>query len=95
MVSAILSFAGSVLVGILSLCGVIYTSRQQAKATDVKMEVALAEMRKDIVSLRDETKRHNGVVDRTYKLETEVARLTDEDHRQNRRIEELERRDHT
>lgn len=92
MVSAVLSFAGAVIVGLLSLAGVVYTSRQQAKTTDTKMEVALAEMRKDIQSLRDETKRHNGVIERTYKLETEIARIEDEDKRQNRRIDELERR---
>lgn len=92
MADALISFAGAVIVGVLSLVGVIYTGRKQAKAQDTKMEVALAEMRKDIQSLRDETKRHNGVIERTYKLETEVARLEDEDKRQNRRLEELERR---
>lgn len=92
MLSAILSFAGAVIVGVLSLCGVVYTGRKQADAQDTKTEVALAEMRSDIQSLRDETRRHNGVIERVYKLETEVARIGDEDKRQNRRLDELERR---
>lgn len=92
MLSAVLSFAGAVIVGVLSLCGVIYTGHKQAEAQDTKIEIALAEMRKDIQSLRDETKRHNGVIERTYKLETAVARIEDEDSRQNHRLEELERR---
>lgn len=92
MLSAILSFAGAVIVGVLSLCGVVYTGRKQADAQDTKTEVALAEMRSDIQSLRDETRRHNGVIERVYKLETEVARIGDEDKRQNHRLDELERR---
>lgn len=92
MLSAILSFAGAVIVGVLSLCGVVYTGHKTAEAQDTKTEVALAEMRSDIQSLRDETRRHNGVIERVYKLETEVARIGDEDKRQNRRLDELERR---
>lgn len=92
MFSAILSFAGAVIVGVLSLCGVVYTGHKQAEAQDTKTEVVLAEMRSDIQSLRDETRRHNGVLERVYGLETAVARIEDEDKRQNRRIEELERR---
>lgn len=92
MLSAILSFAGAVIVGVLSLCGVVYTGHKAAEAQDTKTEVALAEMRSDIQSLRDETRRHNGVIERVYKLETEVARIGDEDKRQNRRLDELERR---
>lgn len=92
MLSAILSFAGAVIVGVLSLCGVVYTGRKQADGQDTKTEVALAEMRSDIQSLRDETRRHNGVIERVYKLETEVARIGDEDKRQNSRLDELERR---
>lgn len=92
MASAWLGFASAVVVGVLSLIGVIYTGHKQAEAQDTKVEVALTEMRKDIQSLRDETKRHNGVIERTYRLETEVARITDEDRRQNHRLDELERR---
>lgn len=92
MASAVLGFAGAVIVGILSFCGVVYTARKQAEAQDTKVQVALAEMRGDIQSLRDEVHRHNGVIERTYRLETEVARITDEDKRQNHRLDELERR---
>ena len=90
MSDAWIALLAAVIVGILSLCGTVYTSKKSAEAMDVKLQVSLAEMRKDIQSLRDETKRHNGVIERTYKLETSVARLEDEDKRQNHRIEELE-----
>ena len=86
------AFSGALVTGVLTLIGVIIASRAQGKQMDTKLQVGLAEMRKDIQALRDETKKHNGLIERTYRLETSVARLEDEDHRQNRRIEELERR---
>lgn len=92
MTSAVWGFLGAVIVGILSLVGVIYTGHKQAEAQDTRVQVALAEMRGDIQSLRDEVQRHNGVIERTYKLETEVARIADEDKRQNHRLDDLERR---
>lgn len=92
MGSAIIGFAGAVIVGVLSLCGVVYTAKKSAEAQDTKVQVALAEMRGDIQSLRDEVQRHNGVIERTFKLETEVARILDEDKRQNHRLDDLERR---
>lgn len=92
MGSAIIGMAGAVIVGVLSLCGVVYTAKKSAEAQDTKVQVALAEMRGDIQSLRDEVQRHNGVIERTYKLETEVARIADEDKRQNHRLDDLERR---
>lgn len=95
MSDAMWAFAGALVTGVLTLIGVIIASRAQGKQMDTKLQVSLTEMRKDIQSLRDETKKHNGLIERTYKLETSVARLEDEDHRQNRRIEELERRSET
>lgn len=95
MSDAMWAFAGALVTGVLTLIGVIIASRAQGKQMDTKLQVSLTEMRKDIQSLRDETKRHNGLIERTYRLETSVARLEDEDHRQNRRLEELERRSET
>lgn len=92
MSAAVWSFLGAVIVGLLSLGGVIYSAHKTGEITDTKLQVGLAEMRKDIQALRDETQKHNGLIERTYKLEADVGRLQDEDHRQNRRIEELERR---
>ena len=86
------AFLGAVIVGLLALVGNWLTSRNQAKQMDVKLEVSLAEMRKDITSLRDETKKHNSLIERTYKVEADVARLQDEEDRQNHRLAELEKR---
>lgn len=92
MSDAMWAFAGALVTGVLALIGVIIASRAQGKQMDTKLQVGLAEMRKDIQALRDETKKHNGLIERTYKLEADVGRLQDEEHRQNRRIEDLERR---
>ena len=92
MSDAMWAVAGALVTGVLALVGVIIASRAQGKQMDVKLQVGLTEMRKDIQALREETQRHNGLIERTFKLEADVGRLQDEDHRQNRRIEELERR---
>lgn len=85
-------FLGALVVGLLALIGNLVASKTQKDAMDTKLEVSLAEIRKDIISLRDETKKHNGLIERTYGLETDVARLKDEEDRQNHRLAELEKR---
>lgn len=45
------------------------------KERDIKMQTEFAEIRTEIKHLREEVKKHNGVVERTYKLETEVDNL--------------------
>ena len=90
MSAAVWSFLGSVIVGLMSLAGVIYTARRQAKAMDTKLEVSMAEMRKDIQSLKTATEKHNQLIERTYALESRADLLEEKMKVANHRIEDLE-----
>lgn len=83
-------FLGAVIVGLLSLLGVLYSAHKTGQATDAKLAVALAEMKKDIQALREETQKHNSLIERTYKLEATVELIQVEDKRQNHRLDMLE-----
>lgn len=68
-----------IIVGILTLVGVLILN---SKATAVQGE--------RIDQLREEVKRHNGLIDRTYKLEQKTELHEAELKRQNKRLEILE-----
>ena len=72
----------ALITGGLSLLGTYIANRKSQ---------ALIQYRIDELTLQ--VQKHNQVIDRTYKLETEVARIEDENNRQNHRLDELERRD--
>ena len=67
----------AILVAILSLFGTAIGSVASVltanKLTNYKIEV----LQKEIIELRDETKKHNQIIERTYKLEeaVEIARV--------------------
>lgn len=68
-----------IIVGILTLVGVLILN---SKATAVQGE--------RIDQLREEVKKHNGLIDRTYKLEQKTELHEAELKRQNKRLEILE-----
>ena len=68
-----------IIVGVLTLIGVFILN---SKATAVQGE--------RIEQLREEVKRHNGLIDRTYKLEQKTELHEAELRRQNKRLEILE-----
>ena len=60
---------------VVTLVGVIYTSKKSSDKTlyNVKNEIAL--VKKDISVLTEKVEKHNSVIDRTYALETETKLL--------------------
>ena len=62
---------------IVTLVGVIYTSKKSSDKTlyHVKNEIAL--VKKDISILTEKVEKHNSVIDRTYALET-TTKILDE-----------------
>jgi hypothetical protein len=89
--SAWIGFGGSVLTALLSLFGVIYASRKQHSVTveEVKSEIAL--VKKDITTLEASVSKHNSVIDRMYKAESDIAVIQEKMKVANNRIEDLER----
>ena len=100
MNEAVVGLIGSVIVGLLTLCGVVYQSRKNNdsilesikhqselsdKQLDAKLEVYRAVTDEKITELTREVRAHNGHQER-------IALLESEEKRQNARIEKLENR---
>ena len=100
MSDAIVGLIGSVIVGILTLCGVIYQSRKnndalfakldkQSELSDAKLDAKLEKYQavtdEKISELTREVRKHNSFAERVPLLEAE-------EKRQNARIEKLENR---
>lgn len=88
---ALLSFFSSVLVAVISLAGVVYTSRKQHSSTISEVTTQIALMRKDIENLDEKVQKHNGVIERTYALENAVSILDEQVKVANHRISDLEK----
>ena len=100
MSDAIVGLIGSVIVGILTLCGAIYQSKknndviltkmdEDSKLADAKLEARLEKYQavtdEKISELTREVRAHNGHQER-------ISLLESEEKRQNARIEKLENR---
>ena len=84
-----LSFISSIVIGILTLIGVLYANNSTRKKTDAihemqlkqmgeKHEMQLNEIKGDIKRLEEKQDRHNEVIERTFKLEkTQEAQSRD------------------
>ena len=73
----------SCITGAVTLVVCLVTNHAQQQKT-----VALIEYR--LNELTEQVKKHNSVIERVYKLETEAKRHDDELHRVNRRLEVIE-----
>ena len=73
------SIIAAIITGLLSLAGVYFSNRKSAALMEYRME-----------QLEKKVDLHNSVIERTFRLEQNVARLQDEDKRHNERIKILE-----
>lgn len=84
----------AIITGVLTLVGVVVTSAASAKSMDAKLDkqqaVFEAHVGEQISHLREQVERHNRVVERTYDLEKNDARQSDEINRLNKRVSILE-----
>lgn len=70
----------SIITGVLTLAGVIISNSRSDAIQNERIE-----------QLRDEVRRHNQLIDRTYRLEERAALTDAELNRVNHRLDELER----
>ena len=90
--------------GILSLLGVIYSTKKQHDVTvsEVKNDIKnvrndlnnnITLIQKDITNLAKDVKRHNGVIERVYLAEKAIEVLEERQNIANDRIKDLERKE--
>ena len=70
MTAALISAGAAILVCLLNN---FYLDRRRAEKTETDFEVLKAEITGEIRSLTREVEKHNQVIERTYKLEQDVA----------------------
>lgn len=78
MATAIIGLIGSVLVGLLSLFGVIYTNAQSNKTVENQIVTAQAVTDNKIENLTREVKKHNDFASRIPVLENKIENLEEE-----------------
>jgi Zn-dependent M32 family carboxypeptidase len=78
MAAAIIGLIGSVLVGVLSLIGVIYTNAQSNKTVENQIVTAQAVTDNKIENLTREVKKHNDFASRIPVLENKIENLEEE-----------------
>lgn len=75
MSAAATSILVAVITGGLSLLGVYLTVRQSAQKQNESFKISIALMKKDIETLTEEVRKHNGFAERLPKLEQRVDDL--------------------
>lgn len=83
IIVALIAAAASVLTGVITLMGVILTSKQQAKDIDHKLEMQQAVINTKIDELTREVREHNNFAKRMPVVEEQIKVA-------NHRIEDLE-----
>ena len=74
---------------IITLVGVIYTSKKNSEKTLASVRTEIALIKKDISVLTEKVEKHNSVIDRTYALETETKLLDEKQTELKSDIDEL------
>ena len=92
-----LQFAGTIIVALLSLIGVVLTNSKSNREMNAKIDktqaVFEAHVTEQITQLTRRVEAHNSLIERTYALEKSVALQGDEIKRHNERIKILEKGD--
>lgn len=96
IIIALIGFAGVVIAQIIiskSSAKDLYAKLdKQSELSDAKMHEEIAVIKQDVASLREETRKHNGMIERTYKLEERVSVAEEKIKVANNRIADLERK---
>lgn len=87
-----LALLSSLITGLLSFLGVVYTTRKQHDFTISEIKTEVQMIKKDINSLEEKQDRHNKVIDRVYSLETASQVLEVRQKAHDEQIKELEER---
>lgn len=71
---AVIALIGQVIIAAISNSGLIAKLDKQSEVANTKIQGEMQVVRTDLSNLREEVKKHNQVIARTYELEKQVAR---------------------
>ena len=84
------TIAAALITGAVTILALVITNNYQNRRIVQLMEIKLALINQTIQTLSDRVDKHNSVVDRTYKLEEQIALLEKDINVANHRIKDLE-----
>lgn len=87
---ALIAAGSSIAVGLLSLIGVIITNSKSNTKIQTQFEISQAVTDEKIDKLTNQVEKHNKVIERVYKLETQEEVIEEKIKVANNRIHDLE-----
>lgn len=101
MSDALWGFLGIIVTGIFAYAGIIRQTRKsndelynkldkQSALSDAKIQGEIDNIRTEMAGLKTEVAKHNGLIERTYRLERDVAVLDQKQKVADNRIADLE-----
>lgn len=70
---AIIALIGQIVIALISNSGIISKLDKQSEVSDTKIHGEIDVIKNEVSTLRQEVQKHNGLIERTYKLEERVA----------------------
>ena len=77
IIVAVIALIGQVIIAALSNNGIISKLDKQSEVADTKIHGEIDVIKNDISTLRQEVQKHNQIIERTYKLERDVALINE------------------
>jgi len=87
----LMPFATAVITGLIAFAGTVYTGKKQHDITVEEVRTELELVKKDIQMLEKSVSKHNGVIERMFKVENSIDLLDEKMKVANHRIEDLEK----
>lgn len=91
VIVALIALAGQIVIAAISNSGLLAKLDKQSEVADTKIHGEIDVIKNEVSGLRQEVQKHNGLVDRTYKLEERVTVNEEKIKVANNRISDLER----
>lgn len=91
VIVALIALAGQIIIAVISNSGIVSKLEKQSEVADAKMHGEIDVIKNEVSGLREEVKKHNGLIERTYKLEERVSVTEEKIKVANKRIEDLEK----
>lgn len=90
VIVALIALAGQIIIAIVSNNGIVAKLDKRSEVADTKIHGEIDVIKNEVKGLRDEVQKHNGLIERTYKLEERVALNEEKIKVANNRIADLE-----
>lgn len=89
---ALIALVGQIIIALVSNSGLLAKLDKQSEVADTKIHGEIDVIKNEVSTLRQEVQKHNNLVERTFKLEQDVAVHEEKIKVANNRIADLEKK---